>query len=72
MALAAALSEGGIQVKMFAKSETRGQFHVMDFNFKRSDNSSTKFITDCGEWGTGIIREWRNALPEVILEAIQN
>jgi len=71
-AWAAGLSEHGIQVKLFAKSETPGEFHVMDFYFERSDHDYTKYRTEAREWCYGSISEWRNSLPDVIFDAIKN
>lgn len=67
------LSEHGIQVKLFAKSESPEQFNVLDFHFRRSKVSDyTKVIVEVGDWDCGIINEWRNSLPEIILDAVQN
>ena len=71
-AWAAGLSEGGIQVKLFAKSETPDQFRVMDFNFRRATGDPAEVIFDSEEWEYGVISEWRSSLPDVILDAIQN
>ena len=72
VAWAAGLTEHGVQVKLFAKSETPGQFHVMDLYFKREDGNYSKARTEAGKWDYGVISEWRKSLPDVILDAIQN
>ncbi len=72
VAWVAALSEHGIQVKLFAKSPTPDRFDVMDFNFRRPVSDYTKVVTESGEWCYGVISEWRSSLPEVILDAIQS
>ena len=72
VAWAAALSEGGIQVKLFAKSPTPDRFDVMDFNFRRPGGDHTKVITEAGDWSYGVISEWRGSLSEAILDAIQD
>lgn len=72
VAWAAGLSEHGIQVKLFAKSQTQDQFDVLDFSFTRPTGEYTQFGTKTGKWNYGVISEWRSSLPEVILNAIQN
>jgi hypothetical protein len=72
VAWAAGLTEHGVQVKLFAKSETPGQFHVMDLYYKREDGNYRKARTEAGKWDYGVISEWRKSLPDVILDAIQN
>jgi hypothetical protein len=69
----AGLSERGIQVKLFAKSDTEGQFRVMDFRIKRPDrNNYSTFIAESGRWNYGVIAEWQDSLPEVILDAVRS
>jgi len=65
------LSDHGIQVKLFAKSEVPGQFNILDFHFRRPDNSYTKFVTEIGEWNYGVISEWQSSLPEAVLDAVR-
>ena len=65
------LSDSGIQIKLFAKSDTFEHFDVLDFHFRRPANSYTKVITEVGEWSYGVISEWQSSLPEGIIDAIQ-
>lgn len=71
-AWAAGLTEHGIQVKLFGKSEIPGQFYVRDFNLTRPTKDYTTVQAEPGDWSYGITKEWLNSLPPVILDAIQS
>ena len=66
----AGLSEGSIQVKLFAKSDIKGQFNVLHFNLRRANRGYTNVTPEAEEWQYGVIAEWRNSLPKGLIEGL--
>lgn len=66
------LSEGGVQVKLFARSRVAGQFDLLSVKFRRPKGSYDKFNTEAEDWNYGVIEEWKESLPELILDLIAN
>jgi hypothetical protein len=68
----AGLCEGGIQVKIFAISEIKGEFNVLHFHLRRPDSEYTKVTPETEEWQYGVIEEWRNSLPKGLIDDLSS
>lgn len=71
-AWAAVLTEYGVDVKLFARSDNPDRFRIMEFEFLRPEKSYSEVRTKAGRWEEGVIQNWKSQLPDTVLDAIRH